>query len=107
MDCVDGFDTLVCTPPFSPPSTSPNSSPVKGSPRQPFLIGVAGGTASGKTSVCKKIVELLEKSAVCGQRVVTISQDSFYKTLDEDEIDRADMGEYNFDHPGVSQATDS
>ena len=27
----------------------------------PFLIGVAGGTASGKTSVCRKIMAQLNK----------------------------------------------
>jgi len=27
----------------------------------PFIIGVAGGTASGKTSVCRKIMEQLRK----------------------------------------------
>ena len=27
----------------------------------PFLIGVAGGTASGKTSVCRKIMKQLRK----------------------------------------------
>ena len=30
-----------------------------------------------------------------------ISQDSFYKNLDENEIARADLGEYIFDHPGA------
>lgn len=27
----------------------------------PFIVGVAGGTASGKTSVCRKIMEQLRK----------------------------------------------
>ena len=27
----------------------------------PFIIGVAGGTASGKTSVCRRIMEQLRK----------------------------------------------
>lgn len=31
------------------------------SPSCPFIIGVAGGTASGKTSVCRKIMEQLRK----------------------------------------------
>lgn len=28
--------------------------------RRPFIVGVAGGTASGKSSVCAKIVERLQ-----------------------------------------------
>ncbi len=32
----------------------------------PFIIGVAGGTASGKTSVCRKIMKQLRKDVpVC------------------------------------------
>ena len=91
---MDGFNVLGSTPPFSPPS-----SPSRTCPRRPFLIGVAGGTASGKTSVCHKIIELLAQSSPsCRQRVVMISQDLFYKNLDENEIARAD---HNFDHPGA------
>lgn len=101
MDGADGFNVFGNTPPFSPPS-----SPSRTCPGQPFLIGVAGGTASGKTSVCHKIIELLDQSSPnCRQRVVMISQDSFYKNLDEDEIARADLGEYNFDHPGMTYST--
>ena len=69
-------------------------------PKQPFVIGVAGGTASGKTSVCHKIIELLGQSTV--ERVALISQDSFYKDLSEEEREVAGRGEYNFDHPGLS-----
>lgn len=70
------------------------------SSRGPFLIGVAGGTASGKTSVCRKIMEALEQVNSSNQRVVMISQDSFYKNLTRREIALANIGEYNFDHPG-------
>ena len=34
------------------------------------------------------------------KRVVVISQDSFYKNLTRKEIALANIGEYNFDHPG-------
>ena len=86
---------------------SPNTPAVNGrsktsSSRGPFLIGVAGGTASGKTSVCRKIMEALEQHVNSSdQRVVMISQDSFYKNLTSREIDLANIGEYNFDHPGT------
>lgn len=67
----------------------------------PFLIGVAGGTASGKSTVCRKIMEKLGQDTVerHHQRVVCISQDSFYRELDENERQDALRGNYNFDHP--------
>uniref|UniRef100_A0A6N2KZ99 uridine/cytidine kinase n=1 Tax=Salix viminalis TaxID=40686 RepID=A0A6N2KZ99_SALVM len=46
-------------------------------PKQPFVIGVAGGTASGKTTVCNMIISQLHD-----QRVVLVNQDSFYHSLD-------------------------
>ncbi|KAF3444548.1 hypothetical protein FNV43_RR14240 [Rhamnella rubrinervis] len=60
--------------------------------RQPFVIGVAGGTASGKTTVCNMIISQLHD-----QRVVLVSQDSFYHTLSDDKLQK--VSEYNFDHP--------
>ena len=32
--------------------------------RTPFMIGVAGGTASGKSTVCKTLVDMLGQSEV-------------------------------------------
>uniref|UniRef100_A0A061RT66 Uridine kinase n=1 Tax=Tetraselmis sp. GSL018 TaxID=582737 RepID=A0A061RT66_9CHLO len=57
-----------------------------------FIIGVAGGTASGKTTVCDAIMQRLHD-----QCAVLISQDSFYKGLTAKEIEN--VQEYNFDHP--------
>ena len=67
----------------------------------PFLIGVAGGTASGKTSVCTRIIEQLGQTAISDKQrqVVLLSQDSFYRNLDPEEKKLAFKGEYNFDHP--------
>lgn len=48
---------------------------------QPFFIGVAGGTASGKTTVCDCIMQRLHD-----QCVVMLSQDSFYRGLTEEEL---------------------
>jgi pantothenate kinase len=58
----------------------------------PFIVGVAGGTASGKTEVVKQIVELVPSVAV-------IPQDSFYKDLTDSEKLLANKSQFNFDHP--------
>ena len=54
-----------------------------------YCIGMGGGTASGKTSICK----LLKKSL--GNDILVLSMDSFYLGLPA-EMDSRD---YNFDHP--------
>jgi len=63
----------------------------------PFLIGVCGGTASGKSTVCKEIMSRLgnERQPL----VAMISQDSFYRELNDEEKAMAFRGEFNFDHP--------
>ncbi|XP_068104107.1 LOW QUALITY PROTEIN: uridine-cytidine kinase 1 [Hyperolius riggenbachi] len=69
--------------------------------RRPFLIGVSGGTASGKSTVCEKIMELLGQNEVDHKqrKVVILSQDRFYKMLTPEQKARALKGQYNFDHP--------
>ncbi|XP_022127886.1 uridine-cytidine kinase isoform X1 [Pieris rapae] len=69
--------------------------------KTPFLIGVAGGTASGKSTVCQKIMEKLgqQQKEQTERRVVCISQDSFYRSLTPSERVRAERGQFNFDHP--------
>lgn len=69
--------------------------------KTPFLIGVAGGTASGKTTVCERIIEKLGQGQIENhdKKVICISQDSFYKDIDEKDKLRAEKGLYNFDHP--------
>jgi len=61
-------------------------------PRGPFLIGVAGGTASGKTSVCNEIIQKLGD-----HRVASFSLDSFYRNLTHSELEN--VANHNFDHP--------
>ncbi|KAL0450721.1 UNVERIFIED_CONTAM: Uridine kinase-like protein 5 [Sesamum latifolium] len=58
----------------------------------PFIIGVAGGTASGKTTVCNMIIAQLHD-----QRVVLVNQDAFYRSLNDEQLQK--VSEYNFDHP--------
>lgn len=69
--------------------------------RKPFLIGVTGGSASGKTTVCQKIIEHLGESGIDSQRkkISILSQDSFYKDLTSEEHRLAANDDYNFDHP--------
>lgn len=93
-----GHKTAMATPrrrAFSPPLSPVKRDDANGLHRTPFVIGVAGGTASGKTSVCEKIMEAVGQRG----RVSVVSQDSFYKDLTEDEQESAHAGEYNFDHP--------
>nr|XP_057947611.1 uridine-cytidine kinase-like 1 [Doryrhamphus excisus] len=62
--------------------------------KEAFVIGLCGGSASGKTTVANKIIEALDVPWV-----VLLSMDSFYKVLDEDQQELAAKNEYNFDHP--------
>ncbi|CAK7328292.1 unnamed protein product [Dovyalis caffra] len=94
------LDGLLSSPPSSSTvspshrSASANSSPLSDSNanKQPFVIGVSGGTASGKTTVCDMIIQQLHD-----HRVVLVNQDSFYRGLTAEESER--VHEYNFDHP--------
>ena len=69
--------------------------------RKPFMIGVAGGTASGKSTVCDLLMEKLGQNNVniVDKQVVHLSQDSFYRELTEDQAEDAKKGKFNFDHP--------
>lgn len=68
--------------------------------KEPFLIGVAGGISSGKSSVCKKIIEELGKlNSSHKKHVFVISLDSFYKPLSGEDLAKAERGELNLDHP--------
>ncbi|HLL54814.1 MAG TPA: uridine kinase [Myxococcaceae bacterium] len=58
----------------------------------PLVVGIAGGTASGKTTVARKIRESMR-----GQRVAFIDQDSYYKDLSDLSLE--ERREMNFDHP--------
>jgi len=66
----------------------------EGQHRDAFVIGVCGGSASGKTTVAKKIIKSLNIDWV-----TLLSMDSFYKVLSPDQHEAAARNEYNFDHP--------
>ena len=57
-----------------------------------LIIGIAGGTGSGKTTVVNQIINQLPKDEVC-----VISQDSYYKATDGLSYD--ERAKINFDHP--------
>jgi uridine kinase len=57
-----------------------------------FIIGIAGGTGSGKTTVVRKVIENLPKG-----EVAIIPQDSYYK--DNSDLPMEERQEMNFDHP--------
>lgn len=57
-----------------------------------LIIGIAGGTGSGKTTVVRKILERLPVG-----EVVILPQDSYYR--DSAEIPLEERLEINFDHP--------
>ncbi|XP_062267452.1 uridine-cytidine kinase-like 1 [Platichthys flesus] len=62
--------------------------------KEAFVIGLCGGSASGKTTVANKIIEALDVPWV-----VLLSMDSFYKVLNKEDEELAAKNEYNFDHP--------
>jgi uridine kinase len=57
-----------------------------------LIIGIAGGTGSGKTTVVNKIISLF-----CNDEVVLIPQDAYYK--DSSHLPLEERLELNFDHP--------
>ncbi|TVZ52391.1 uridine kinase [Dokdonia sp. Hel_I_53] len=59
-----------------------------------LIIGVGGGTGSGKTTVVEQIVSDFPQG-----QVSVISQDSYYKDLSH--LSREDRTKVNFDHPNA------
>lgn len=57
-----------------------------------YIIGIAGGTGSGKTTVARKIIESLPHD-----KVALIPQDSYYN--DTTHLTPEERARINFDHP--------
>jgi len=60
--------------------------------QKPFIIGISGGSGSGKTTFVKALSESFPTHQVC-----ILSQDNYYKPREEQQIDS--KGEKNFDLP--------
>ncbi|KPN31846.1 uridine/cytidine kinase [Halolamina pelagica] len=56
-----------------------------------FVVGIAGGTGAGKTTVARLITERV------GESVTRIPIDNYYKDLSH--LDREEREEINYDHP--------
>lgn len=59
-----------------------------------YIIGIAGGTGSGKTTVVKKIIEALPTD-----KVAVIPLDSYYN--DTSQLSMEERKKINFDHPNA------
>jgi uridine kinase len=59
---------------------------------KPYIIGITGGTGSGKSRFLSAII-----SAFDGRDVTCLSQDDYYRPREHQLVDK--NGEYNFDRP--------
>lgn len=57
-----------------------------------MIIGICGGTGSGKTTIARKIT-----AAVKRENVILLEQDSYYRNLEDMPLDA--RRQTNFDHP--------
>ncbi len=59
---------------------------------KPYIVGICGGSGSGKTYLLKKLL-----SELPADKITLISQDNYYKAWEDQEKD--DEGLVNYDHP--------
>ena len=59
---------------------------------RPLIIGICGGTGSGKTTITNRIIEALSE-----KNVIVLEQDNYYKGFPE--LPFAERVKVNFDHP--------
>src|SRR5689334_6916255 len=65
--------------------------------RRPLVIGVAGGSGAGKTTVAHAIV-----AAVGVERVAQLSEDSYYREFAH--LPEAERARINWDHPDAIES---
>jgi len=61
-------------------------------PNQPFVIGVAGGSGSGKSTVTRQVL-----ASVGPDMATVVYQDDYY--LDQTELSPDERSKINYDHP--------
>ncbi|MTI32409.1 uridine kinase [Xanthovirga aplysinae] len=66
---------------------------------KPYIVGITGGSASGKTLFLNKLVEQFNQDEVC-----LLSQDNYYHPLEKQLVD--ENGVYNFDTPSSIEFSD-
>jgi len=59
---------------------------------RPVVVGICGGTGSGKTTLTRRVVEALSATGVA-----LLQQDNYYK--DQSALSPAERDKLNFDHP--------
>ena len=57
-----------------------------------MIIGICGGTGSGKTTIARRITEAVKRESV-----ILLEQDSYYRNLEDMPLDA--RRQTNFDHP--------
>ena len=65
---------------------------------RPWIVGIAGGTGSGKTTVAHKLA-----AAMPAGRCVTIEHDAYYR--DQSHVALAERAQVNYDHPSALETT--
>jgi uridine kinase len=63
-----------------------------------IIIGVAGGTASGKTTMSQRILE-----QVGAEHIAFVPHDAYYKSLDH--LSKKQRRKFNFDHPDALETS--
>lgn len=65
---------------------------IRREPNSPIVFGVAGGTASGKTTVARAILE-----AVGASQIAYVPHDAYYR--DQPQLSFEERNQLNYDHP--------
>lgn len=74
--------------------TAPLLDPLISALARPCILGVAGGTGSGKTTVARSILD-----AVGQERIAFLEHDSYYRDIEWHSD--AELLHHNFDHPAA------
>ncbi len=70
----------------------------RGSSTRPLVIGVAGGTGSGKTTVAHKLA-----AAMPTDRCILIEHDAYYR--DQSHLSETERAALNYDHPSALESS--